>query len=276
MKLLQNLHTHTTYCDGKDTPEQMIKAAIEKGFLSIGFSGHSPVDFDETASMSMEETEQYKKEVRALAQKYKDKIKVFCGIEYDFYSNFDISDFDYSIGSVHALKIGDRYFGVDHAMNKTIELVKDHFGGDGLAFAKAYYETLANLPSRGNFDIIGHFDLVTKYRDKVAFFDGESKQYRDLALGAVSALKGKIPFFEVNSGAIGRGYRTTPYPDAFLVKELKKQGFGAVITSDCHNSAWLDIGYKNALELLEECGYKEIYYLTDEGFKAASIKEQKR
>lgn len=276
MKLLQNLHTHTTYCDGKDTPEQMIKAAIEKGFLSIGFSGHSPVDFDETASMSMEETEQYKKEVRALAQKYKDKIKVYCGIEYDFYSNFDISDFDYAIGSVHALKIGDRYFGIDHSMNKTIELVKNHFGGNGYAFAKAYYETLAELPNRGKFDIIGHFDLVTKYRDKVAFFNGESKQYRDLALGAVSALKGKIPLFEVNSGAIGRGYRTTPYPDEFLVKELKKQGFGAVITSDCHNSSWLDIGYKNALELLEECGYKEIYYLTDEGFKAESIKEQKR
>lgn len=276
MKLLQNLHTHTTYCDGKDTPEQMIMAAIEKGFLSIGFSGHSYVDFDEIASMSMEETEQYKKEVRALAQKYKDKIKVYCGIEYDFYSNFDISDFDYTIGSVHALKIGDRYFGIDHSMNKTIELVKNHFGGNGYAFAKAYYETLAELPSRGKFDIIGHFDLVTKYRDKVAFFNGESKQYRDLALGAVSALKGKIPLFEVNSGAIGRGYRTTPYPDEFLVKELKKQGFGAVITSDCHNSSWLDIGYKNALELLEECGYKEIYYLTDEGFKAESIKEQKR
>ena len=25
----QNLHTHTTYCDGKDTPEEMILRAIE-------------------------------------------------------------------------------------------------------------------------------------------------------------------------------------------------------------------------------------------------------
>lgn len=41
MKHLQNLHTHTIYCDGKDTPEEMILAACEKGFTSLGFSGHS-------------------------------------------------------------------------------------------------------------------------------------------------------------------------------------------------------------------------------------------
>ena len=32
MKYLQNLHTHSTYCDGKDTPEEMILSAFE--FLS--------------------------------------------------------------------------------------------------------------------------------------------------------------------------------------------------------------------------------------------------
>ena len=28
----QNLHTHTTYVDGKDTPEEIILSAIERGF----------------------------------------------------------------------------------------------------------------------------------------------------------------------------------------------------------------------------------------------------
>jgi len=37
----QNLHIHTTYADGKDTPEQMILTAIERDFDSIGFSEHS-------------------------------------------------------------------------------------------------------------------------------------------------------------------------------------------------------------------------------------------
>ena len=33
-------------------------------------------------------------------------------------------------------------------------------------------------------------------------------------------VKGKIPLFEVNTGAIARGYRKTPYPSEFLIKEL--------------------------------------------------------
>ena len=41
MNTLQNLHQHCTFCDGKDTPEEMIAYAIEKGFDSIGFSSHS-------------------------------------------------------------------------------------------------------------------------------------------------------------------------------------------------------------------------------------------
>ena len=32
---LSDLHTHTSYCDGKDTPEEMIEAAIEKGLDKI-------------------------------------------------------------------------------------------------------------------------------------------------------------------------------------------------------------------------------------------------
>ena len=40
-----NFHTHTTYCDGKETAEQMVQAAIAKGFTRLGFSGHGFNDF---------------------------------------------------------------------------------------------------------------------------------------------------------------------------------------------------------------------------------------
>ena len=35
-----NFHTHTKWCDGKNTPEEMIASAIEKGFDRLGFSSH--------------------------------------------------------------------------------------------------------------------------------------------------------------------------------------------------------------------------------------------
>ena len=43
-----NLHTHTSFCDGKNSPEEMVRSAVEKGFDVLGFSGHSYTPFDET------------------------------------------------------------------------------------------------------------------------------------------------------------------------------------------------------------------------------------
>ena len=83
---------------------------------------------------------------------------------------------------------------------------------------------------------------------------------------AAEALVGKIPYFEVNSGAIARGYRTTPYPTPFVMKELKRLGFGVIIASDCHDRTKLDLGYDLSRDMLKECGYKEHFVLTKQGF----------
>ena len=74
--MLYNYHTHTTYCDGKNTAEEMVRQAIKSGLSQIGFSGHSYTSFDEEPCMSRQGTEEYKKEINALKQKYKDKIKI--------------------------------------------------------------------------------------------------------------------------------------------------------------------------------------------------------
>ena len=46
-----NYHTHTTWCDGKDTPEAVVVAAIEKGFYAIGFSSHAMLPEDDTVTL---------------------------------------------------------------------------------------------------------------------------------------------------------------------------------------------------------------------------------
>ena len=62
---------------------------------------------------------------------------------------------------------------------------------------------------------------------------------------------GKIPFFEVNTGAISRGYRSAPYPTVPIIKELKRLGFGVVITSDCHDRNYVDCHFNETAELLK-------------------------
>ena len=268
---LQNLHTHSTYCDGKDTPEEMIERAIEKGFGSIGFSGHSYMPFAPTHSMSAKGTVEYKKEILRLKDKYRGKIDIYLGLELELYSSEDISGYDYVIGSCHYFKFDDGHVGFDRSVEEVQRVIDTRFGGDGMAFAKKYYETVAELPTRGKIDIIGHFDLITKTCEKNPVFDMESKEYLDLAFGAIEGLKGRIPFFEVNTGAISRGYRTSPYPTVPVLKELKRQGFGAVISSDCHDWRNLDCHFEESRQLLRDAGFKERYILTDSGFCAVEI-----
>ena len=63
-----DFHTHTTYCDGKNSPKEMVEAAYKNGFSAIGFSSHSHTPFDESYCMSVENTEKYIHEVNALKE----------------------------------------------------------------------------------------------------------------------------------------------------------------------------------------------------------------
>jgi histidinol-phosphatase (PHP family) len=263
----QNLHTHSTFCDGKNTPEEVVLGALEKGFDSIGFSSHSTTYGMISRGEPPTDLDGYKKEISRLKKKYNDKIKIYCGLEVDDSYKSDVTGFDYLLGSTHYLPFDDKFEGFDSRTPEQIQSLLDRrFNGNGLEFAKAYYHRLANLPSYAKFDIVAHFDLVVKHVENLPFVDIESKEYLALAFEAIEALKGKIPLFEVNVGGIVRGYRKSPYPYLSIVKELKRQGFGAVITTDCHNLDFLDTNMDKGVMLLKEAGFKEKFVLTDNGF----------
>lgn len=234
---LQNLHTHSTYCDGENTIEEMIVAACEKGFDSIGFSSHSYL-YEQLLSES--KLLEYKQEISTMKKKYADKIDIYCGLECEMSTPIDCSDCDYLIGAVHYLPVEEDFLPIDSSLQELKNLIEKYFQGNGMVCAKAYYQQLAKLPEYGDFDFIAHFDLITKYCEQAHLFDCQAKEYRWAAIETAEQLVGKIPYFEVNTGAISRGYRTTPYPDIYLLKELRRLGFGVIISTDCHDSRFLD------------------------------------
>lgn len=266
MNSLQNLHQHSTFCDGKDTPEEIVLTAIEKGFGSIGFSGHIFTPFANHRTMSAEVIQLYRKEITRLKEKYGDQIDIFCGIEFDALSPESPEGYDYVIGSFHGLRFEDGDYEFDGIPDHYIKMVNEHFGGNGMAFAKEYYRQLPYLAEAADCDIIGHFDIVTKHLETLHLFDSTSKEYRFAAIEAAEALAGKIPYFEVNSGCVFRGYRTVPFPEVFIIKEMKRLGYGAIISSDCHRKENMDFHYQESKALLRSCGYEEHYILTKNGF----------
>ena len=99
-----NCHTHTTFCDGKNTAEELTLAAIEKGFVSLGFSGHSPMYYDTDWTMKKEDINDYINDIKRVKALYEDKIDILCGIELDGdFAGINLADFDYTIASVHQL-----------------------------------------------------------------------------------------------------------------------------------------------------------------------------
>lgn len=268
----QNLHIHSTYADGKDRPEAMIEMAIQRGFDSIGFSEHSYMQFsDYPYQMTVAATEDYKKEIRTLQAKYADQIDIFCGMEFEMFSEVPTHGFDYLIGSVHYLNVNGQIVGFDRGLSETLAYIEKHFGGDGMAFSKKYFETIAQLPEKGNFDIVGHFDIHMKHNETAGFVDPMTPEYLQAGYEAIHALKGKIPLFEVNTGAISRGYRKTPYPQMEFLREFKRCGFGAIVTSDCHDRNDIDCSYEQAEALLTAAGFCTKWILTGEGFKEVRL-----
>ncbi len=242
--MLYNYHTHTTYCDGKNSAEEMVQKAIELGLSEIGFSGHSYTEFDLEPCMTREGTELYKKEINALKEKYKDKIKILLGIEYDYHSDEPTEDYDYILGSVHYLYKNGEYLCIDYSRDKQIEAVNKYYGGDFYSYIEDYYKTVADLYNKLKCDIIGHFDLITKYNADGSLFDINHPRYIAAWQAAADAIIKTPAVVEINTGGIARGYVKSPYPSEDIINYFKKNGKKLIYSSDCHNKDFLLCGYE--------------------------------
>ena len=233
--ILTDLHVHTTYCDGKNTPEEMVIAAIEMGMECIGFSVHSYTEFDTSFCIKAEKVDDYKAEINGLKEKYKDKIRILCGTEMDYFSEMSADGFDYIIGSVHYVMADGEYISVDESEQAFADCVNKYFDGDFYAFAEEYYKNVAQVLEKTKADIIGHFDLVTKFNEGGKLFDESNPRYVAAFRAAVDSL---LPYgkpFEINTGAISRGYRTKPYPSPQIVEYIRSKGGKTILTSDSHS-----------------------------------------
>ncbi len=248
--ILKDLHVHTTFSDGKNTPEEIVEYAISKGLKTIGFSDHSYTFFDESYCVSKENIEKYIFEVLRLKEKYKNKIEILLGIEQDYFSKEPTDRFEYVIGSVHYLKFGNEYVPVDLNSNELVYASEKYFGGDIIALAENYYETVASVIEKTNADIIGHFDLITKFNENNALFDENDERYICAYKKAVDKLIITGKPFEINTGAISRGYRTMPYPSMQIYEYIKSKGGKFILSSDSHSKDSLCFNFEKFEDLV--------------------------
>lgn len=274
MSFPQNLHTHTAFSDGKHTPEEMVLSAIRAGCLSLGFSDHSPMPpatDPDGWSMKAEKLPAYRAEILRLREAYAGKLDILLGLEQDIDSPPPEGAWDYLIGSVHGVWAGGCYLPVDESADAFDRAVREHFGGNCLAFARAYYRREAEAAGQTRCDVVGHLDLITKYNEGGRRFDESDPHYRAAALEALETLMERDMIFEINTGAMSRGCRTVPYPAPFLLEAIRQKGGRICITSDSHSTDTIVHAFPQAAALAEACGFREAWVLTKEGFQGADL-----
>lgn len=295
-----DLHMHTTYCDGKDSAEAMVLSAIENGLSFAGISGHSFTPHDQCYCMTREGTQRYIEEIRALREKYADRITLLLGTELDRYADIDLSPYDYWLGSVH-------YIFSEEGKRKYAEILARHGSGgadseletlvkykdwcpvddapedlqrfaeyyDGLMdVAEMYFETVGGIVSATDCDIIGHFDLITKFNEPHEIYDTSDARYiaawkkaidrifDDCAVRYKNGYRNRLekpgvlkagdkPVFEINTGAISKGYRTLPYPAADQIDYIKSKGGVLILSSDSHAAGTVCYGFEEFENLVD-------------------------
>ena len=255
-----DLHVHTRFCDGNNTAEEMVLAALDKKLDCLGFTAHSYTFFDESYCLSRENTQAYREEIARLKEKYAGQIQILCGIEQDVYSQMPTNGYDYVIASMHYLKKDGAYLPLDESAALLCQAVNRHYGGDFFALVEDYYAALARLVPGTNADIIGHFDLITKFCELGLPVDQENPRYIAAYTAALDALLPLGIPFEINTGAIARGYRSTPYPSRAILEEIQRRGGRVLLSSDSHSAHTLAFQFERWAAFARELGFVDFSF----------------
>ena len=179
-------------------------------------------------------------------------------------------DYDYIIGSAHYVHIDGEYYSVDSGADYRDRAIAA-CDGDPVTFAEIYYRDFCDYIRNRKPDIIGHFDLITKYDETAqAVLLSEpgywivAEKYLKLALEA-------DVLFEVNTGAMARGVRTQPYPHTRLLSILQKAGGRVILSSDSHSAETLDFAFTETKALLRDAGFTHSYTLGESGIKKVDL-----
>ena len=130
---------------------------------------------------------------------------------------------------------------------------------------------MGSLAEIGEVDIVGHFDLLTKFDEPECIYDVHSARYRDAARFAMERLVNAGKIFEINTGAVSRGYRTTFYPSEDLLRDLFSLGGKICLSSDSHSVKTLGFQRDKAKACAVAAGFNVVWEWNGTDFEPVAL-----
>ncbi len=254
-----NFHSHTQYCDGRATMEEMSSAAAEQGMKLWGISPHSPICVESPCNMTKEQVEPFLNGADILKNQHEGKMKVFTAMEVDFISRdfgphidyFQNLPLDYRIGSVHFVPTQEGVpVDCDGSADRFLRYLHEIYHNDLRYVVEKYFEHVLTMIELGGFEILGHFDKIAGNAYAAdpeiennswyeAFIDDVIRQasYKGLAI-------------EINTKALAD--RNRFYPSQKWWQKMKDAGIEPIFNSDAHYPEKIRSGREEAMEIFYE------------------------
>jgi histidinol-phosphatase (PHP family) len=262
-----NFHSHSNHCDGKEKLEDYVKAAIDKNFKAFGFSGHSPLPFENEWSLTPESFQKYIFETKSLKQKYQEQIDLYIGLEIDYipghsdnFTSFIKSvPLDYSIGSVHLVKSKEngKIWAIDGPIENYINGVDEVFQGDYKEAVTAFYKQSMEMIRTQKPDIIGHIDKV-KMHNKQRWFSTAEPWYQELLFDTLKLAAEHKCIVELNTRGVYTGKTDEYFPSREVLHHCLELGIDMMVNSDAHHPTQLDLHFAEGHQLLKQIGFKRV------------------
>jgi len=246
-------HMHTRHsADGQAGPAEMCAAALRAGLREICFTEHVDwIPWDETRDFFKPAA--YVAEALRCREEFADRLQVRVGLEVsephlvaaDLETLLTSWPFDFVLGSAHWIDQSGTCLSDVYRIH-SIEHVE-----------REYFLRVLELVEAGEFDSLGHLDVVKRYRprDLGPFAAGP---HEEIIRTILRSLVRRDKAFEINTSPLRRGLDTT-CPDLAVLRWYQELG-GEKLTigSDAHRPEQVGTGFEVALDMLRTAGFSRI------------------
>lgn len=255
-----DLHMHTFYSHGKNSPEQMYNAAVEKGLPLIGFSEHSPRPdgYDYTHEYRDKLSAHfcdYIREVGALANS-SGPCKVLLGLEMDWLPAEEdfvrkacaAEDYAYLLGSVHFID----HWGFDDTQESWTKLSQEEREN----IYEKYFKAWKSMITSGLFQIAAHPDLVKIFSVESFHKWLESTKARKILKDCLLSLRDKGMAMEISSAGLRKACGEI-YPCPEMMRIGAELGVRVSLASDAHEVGDVGHAFPQLVEYARSFGFRE-------------------
>ena len=254
---------HSRFGDGVEGPVAIARAAQERGFVAFGFTEHFDMPperkcGDWLAARAPSWLGEYVDEVRQAHRACEGSMDVLLGAELEFIRGARESTlaavshapFDYFVGSVHHIRVGDRDICIqcDRArMEDALRLT-----GSVEAMQLVYYDHVTEMLEWDYISIVAHLDVF-----KTGLLDEErepTERIRKRVREVLASIRDAGAALDINTGGIRE--LGEPYPARWVMEEARALNVPITLGDDSHGPDDVGAGFREVIEMLRSIGFE--------------------